>query len=82
MARPNWTIDRLRRLGNARDRDADFELREVTLDDNEARDLVAFIDLLEHPEEHLVAVCGHARYDSHGHCGSISCFNYAGRGVG
>jgi hypothetical protein len=47
VIRPSYIIDRLRRLGNARDRVNDTQLRVVTLDDEDAQQLVAYIESLE-----------------------------------
>jgi hypothetical protein len=77
--RPSYTIDHLRRIGDARNRDVDFDTRRVTIDDNDARDLVAYIDSLENPSaDDGVAWCGHARADAVGHCLTETCSNYYG----
>jgi len=47
VVRPTWIIERLRRLGNARDRAIDTELRVITIDDDDAQSLAAYIDQLE-----------------------------------
>lgn len=47
IVRPTWTIDHLRRLGNARDRAVDDEMRTITIDDDDAQRLVAYIEQLE-----------------------------------
>lgn len=47
ILRPSFVIDRLRRLGNARDRAIDTQMRLVTMDDDDAQSLAAYIDQLE-----------------------------------
>jgi hypothetical protein len=47
IVRPTFTIDRLRRLANARNREVDTELRVITLDDEDAQRLIQWVDELE-----------------------------------
>lgn len=47
ILRPSFVIDRLRRLGNARDRAIDTQMRLVSMDDDDAQSLAAYIDQLE-----------------------------------
>jgi len=80
--RPSIAIDELRRFGNARNRDTDTEMRVVTVSDDDARDLAAYIDSLENPSnDDGMAWCGHARADAVGHCLTESCSNYYGSPV-
>jgi hypothetical protein len=47
IVRPSYTIDYLRRMANARNRDVDTDLRVISIDDEDAQRLVAYIEQLE-----------------------------------
>lgn len=55
MIRPTFAIERLRRLGAARDRAIDTEPRVITLDDDDARELARYIESLEGRETDVEA---------------------------